>query len=250
MRFTHFPVVACGMRIALACASIAGASAGPAYAQYAEDVSASIEVATDERRRGLSWSDGDPVVRGSILIPVAAGLSLEATAVSLWGAERHGGADAVADLGAAYVRQTGGWRLRAQARYHLFPGAAGQGFGELGAGAGYLIGPASVDFHAVYAPRQSSIGGDNLALSVSAAVGVPGIPITVATWIGRSSGDARDTVAAARLRPDGSYWDYGASVDYLKGRWSAGLRYTDSSINAPGSCHTGATLIGRVGLSL
>lgn len=250
MSFTPFPMARNGVRVVLACASIAGANAGPAHAQYAQNVSASMEVATDERRRGLSWSDGDPVLRGSILIPVTPGLSLEATAVSLRGAERHRGADAVADLGATYARQAGGWRLAGEARYHLFPGAAGQGFGEFGAGAGYLIGPVSVDVHAVYAPRQSSIGGDNLALSASAAVGVPGSPITVATWIGRSSGDAQNTVRAARLRPDGSYWDYGASVDYLKGRWSAGLRYTDSSIDARASRHTGATLIGRVGLSL
>jgi Bacterial protein of unknown function (Gcw_chp) len=234
----------------LACAAFACASAAPAHAQYAESVSATVEIASDERRRGLSWSDGDPVLRGSVSAPVAAGLSLDGAIVSLWDSDRHGGADAVVDLGATYARQVGGWRLSAEGRYHLFPGASKQGYGKVGAGAGFLIGPASIDLHASYAPRQSSIGGDSLYLSASAAVGVPGTPITVSARVGRSSGDERDPVRAARLRPDGAYWDHGASVDYLKGRWFTGVRYANSSIDGPGGRHAGATLIGRVGLSL
>ncbi|EZP72524.1 putative uncharacterized protein precursor [Sphingomonas paucimobilis] len=226
------------------------ASASPALAQYAGGVSGSIEVATDERRRGLSWSEGDPVLRGSVSVPVSEGLSLDGTAVSLWGSDRHGGADAVIDLGPSYVRQLGGWRLSAEARYHLFPGASDQGYGEIGGGAGFLLGPASVDLFASYAPRQSAIGGDNLYLSASAMAGVPGTPFTVSARVGRSSGDVRDPLRAARLRPDGAYWDYGFGVDYLQGRWSAGLRYADSGIEGPGSRHAGPSLIGRLALNL
>ena len=29
---------------------------------------------------------------------------------------------------------------------------------------------------------------------------------------------------AARLRPDGTYWDHGVSIDYLKRQWFAGVR--------------------------
>ena len=226
------------------------ASASPAFAQYAAGASATIEVASDERRRGLSWSDGDPVVGGFVSAPLADGLSVEGMAVSLWGSDRHGGADAVIDLGAIYARQLGGWRLSAEGRYHLFPGVSGQAYGEVGAAAGFLIGPASVDLGAHYAPRQSSIGGDNLYLSASTAVGVPGTPITVSARVGRSSGHVRNPLQAARLRPDGTYWDHEVSVDYLKGRWFAGLRYANSSLDGPGSLHAGATLIGRVGMSL
>ena len=238
------------MRGALACATLACASAVPAHAQYADGVSATVEATTDERRRGLSWSDGDPVLRGSVSVALADGLGVDGALVSLWDSSRHGGADAVVDLGATYVRQVGGWRLSAEGRYHLFPGAAGQGYGEVGAGAGFLIGPASLGMKASYAPRQSSIGGDNLYLSASAAVGTPGTPFTLSARIGRSSGNVRDPIRAARLRPDGSYWDHGIAVDYLKGRWTAGLRYVNSSIDGPGSRHAGASLIGRVGLSL
>src|SRR3546814_5275108 len=87
------------------------------------------------------------------------------------------------------------------------------------------------------APRQSSIGGDNLYLSASAAMGLPGTPLTVSARIGRSSGDARDPARAARLRPDGTYWDYGIGVDYMKGRWFAGLRYADRKSTRLNSSH-------------
>lgn len=160
----------------------------PAAAQYASGPSATVEVASDERRRGLSWSDGDPVLRGTLSVPVAQGLSLDGAATSLWSSDRHGGANAVIDLGPSYVHQLGGWRLSLDARYHLFPGADHQGYGELGAGAGFLIGPASIDIGAQYAPRQSAIGGDNLYLSSAASFAIPGTPLTASARVGHSSG--------------------------------------------------------------
>ena len=78
--------------------------------------------------------------------------------------------------------------------------------------------------------------------------GVPGTPFTLSARIGRSSGQVSDPSRAARLRPDGAYWDYGIGVDYLKERWTAGLRFADSNIAGPGSRHAGASLFGRLAL--
>ncbi|MBZ9648441.1 hypothetical protein K9B33_12870 [Sphingobium sp. 3R8] len=227
----------------------------PAAAQMASDPTVTLEVASDERRRGLSWSDGDPVLRGTVSVPVAQGLSLDGAATTLWGSNRYGDADAVIDLGATYMRQLGGWRLSAEGRYHLFPGASGAngdgwGYGEVGAIAGFSLGPASMDLAARYAPRQSAIGGDNLYLSASSAVGIPGTPLTLSGHVGHSSGDVRDAPRATRPRPDGGYWDHGVALDWYRGRWSAGLRYANSSIDGPASRHAGASLIARVGLTL
>lgn len=208
-----------------------------------------MEAASDERRRGLSWSDGDPVLRGSVSVPIAQGLTLEGAAVSLWGSDRHGGADAVVDLGGNVTRQIGGWRLTAEGRYHLFPGASHQGYGEIGGIAGFSIGPANLDFAARYAPRQSAIGGDNLYLSAGAAVAMPGTPLTLSGHLGRSSGDVRNPVSAMRLRPHGTYWDHDVSLDWYQGRWFAGIRYANSSIDGPGARHAGATVITRAGLT-
>lgn len=190
------------------------------------------------------------MLRGSVSVPVTDGLSLDGTATTLWGSNRHGGADAVLDLGATYAKQLGGFRLTAEGRYHLFPGASNLGYGEVGGIAGFTLGPASIDLSARYAPRQSAIGGDNLYLSASSAVAIPGTPFTLSGHVGRSSGDVRDPLRAARLRPDGNYWDHGVALDWYRGRWSAGLRYADTDINAPDSAHAGITLIARLGFTL
>lgn len=237
------------MRVAWAAAFGLAVHALPAIAQD-RGLAATLEAASDERRRGLSWSEGDPVLRGTLSIPVTSGLSLDGAATTLWGSTRHGGADAAIDIGPSWSQQIGGWRLTAQGRYHLFPGASDQGYGEVGAQAGFLIGPASVDIAAHYAPRQSAIGGDNLYVSASAAVAVPGTPFTLSGHVGRSSGSVRDPFAAARLRPDGTYWDHGVALDWYRGQWFAGIRYAGSSIDGPARTHAGDRLIARVGFSL
>ena len=235
------------MRRALATGLLLASSASPAIAQYAGPISATVEIASDERRRGLSWSDGEPVVRGYVAVQATSELSFDAAATSLWSSTRHEGADAVVDLGTSYARQIGAWQLSAKGAYHLFPGSSGQGYGEVGAGAAFLIGPANIDLNASYAPKQGAIGGDNLYLSASAAAGLPGTPLTVSAHVGRSSGKVRDAANAARLRPEGSYWDHGISIEYLQPRWFAGLRYANSSIDD--ARHSGATVVARAGIS-
>ncbi len=236
-----------GIAPALACIASLGGTA-PAVAQLDTGPSVSLEPASDERRRGLSWSDGEPVVRAVATIPVTQQLAVEATAVSLWGSSRHGGAGAVVDVQASYARQLGGWRLSADATYRLFPGASGQDYVELGTAAGFLIGPATIDLFARYAPRQRAIGGDNLYVGVAPSFGIPGTPLTLSGHVGRSSGAVSDPLRVQRLRPDGQYWDHGVALDYRKGRWLAGLRYANSSIDRDAADHAGATVIGRVGI--
>ncbi len=231
----------------LACSAWLGVAA-PVFAQIGDGPSLSLEAASDERRRGLSWSDGEPVVRATLSVPVAGAVSLDATAVTLWGSDRHRGADAVVDVQARYTRQLGGWRLSADATWHLFPGAANQGYAELGAAAGFLLGPASIDVFTRYAPGQAAIGGDNLHIGTAVTVAVPGTPLTVSGHVGRSSGKVDDGLRATRLRPDGRYWDHGVAIDYRRGRWSAALRYVDSSLR-DGVGQGGATVIGSVGVT-
>lgn len=230
-------------------AMVAALHAIPVVAQDSR-MTGTLEAVSDERRRGLSWSDNDPALRASLSVPLATGLSLDGAATSLWGSSRHGGADAVLDMGATYARQVGAWRLSAEGRYHLFPGASGQGYGEVGSIAGFLLGPASIDIGARYAPRQSAIGGDNLYLSTAAAIAIPGTPLTLSGHVGRSSGKVREPLVATRLRPDGRYWDHGVALDWYRGRWFAGLRYAGSSIDGPASADSGNRLVARFGLTL
>ncbi|WP_070156602.1 TorF family putative porin [Sphingobium phenoxybenzoativorans] len=228
---------------------IVSAGASAAQAQSFDGPSFYLEAASDERRRGLSWSEGDPIVRGGLSLPVTHDLTLDTNISTLSDGKRHGDAAVVIDLRAAYARQIGAWRLAAEGSYHAFPGASGQGYGELGLTGGILLGPASLDLLAQYAPRQAAIGGDNLYLGAKLGVGIPGTPLTLSGHAGHSSGDTRNAIRAARLRPNGSYWDHGVALNYHKGLWTAGLGYANSSIDRAADRHAGATVIGRFGIA-
>lgn len=209
-----------------------------------------LEAASDERRRGLSWSDGAPVLRASASLPVGPALALDIAATSLWGGEPHGGADAAIDIGARYGMLAGAFRGQVQGSYHAFPGASGMGYGEIGGDIGYQLGPAAFDLFAHYAPDQSALGGDNLVLGSALSIGIPRTPLTLSAHLARSSGKSDDPARSRRLRPDGIYWDHGVALDYHRGRWSAGLRYADSSIAKAATPHAGPTLIARIALGL
>lgn len=205
----------------------------PATAARAQDgggVSATVEATTDHRRRGLSWSDGEAALDASVALAVAGGLRVEGRATTLRGSPRHGGADAALDASVAYTTRFGGWSLTAGATGHAFPGERGLHYGELDASLGYLIGPIEVEALASYAPDQSAIGGDNLHLAARATASLPGTPWSLSAHVGRTSGGADDPLRAARLRPAGSYTDWGLRLERVTQRYAVGVRYTGTDI--------------------
>lgn len=216
--------------IGLGAAFALGAVAAPAVAQVS--LGGSVEVATDERRRGISWSDGELAPAASISAGLPSGFDLGVRVTGTRGDPRHGGADAVADVTGGFGRDVGGGlRLDGFVTGHLFAGARGRmDYVELGAGASYALGPAEVGVDARYAPVQSAIGGDNLWLGARARVGVPATPFTLAASAGHSSGSVDDPIRAARLRPGGDYWDWSLGVDHISGPLTLGLAYTGTDI--------------------
>jgi hypothetical protein len=69
--------------------AIAGVSvlAAPALAEAAPTLTA--EAMTDERRRGLSWSDGKASLRGAVGVNVAQGFSAHGQVTALRNSVRH-----------------------------------------------------------------------------------------------------------------------------------------------------------------
>lgn len=207
--------------------------AGEAAAQELFRPTGSIEATTDHRRRGLSWSDGDPALDAIVSVPVA-GLRLDARATTTRGAIRHDGADAVFDGSASYTLPlSSGLSLTGGATGHFFAGAAGKAdYGEIDAMLGYALGPLQLDLGASYAPDQEAIGGDNLYLQARAGAGLPGTGIDISAHVGRTSGSTDDPVRAARLRPGGgSYVDWGVRVERRFGPLALGLRYSGTDID-------------------
>ena len=219
------------MKMLLALGLIAGASA--VEAQDLGRPTGSLEVTTDHRRRGISWSDGDPALDGIVSVPVA-DLRLDARATTLRGARRHGGADVVFDPSVSYSRDlASGVSLNVGATGHFFAGSAvNADYGEIDLGLGYALGPLQLDLAANYAPDQDAIGGDNLYLQARASAGIPGTGIDVAAHVGRTSGSTDDPLLAARLRPAlGSYVDWGVRVERRFGPLALGLRYSGTDVD-------------------
>jgi len=208
-----------------------------------------VELSSDQRRRGLSWSDGRPTVEASVSAPVGGLVTLGAGASALRDSARHGGADVGIDLSAHVQRDLGPWQLSGGVTGHVFAGASGLSYVEIDGRVSQSLGPARISAGASYAPAQGAIGGDNLYLSAGLDLGVPGTPLSLYGRVGRSSGRVDDAVRAMRLRPAGHYWDHAVGVEYLAGPFALGLRYTDTDIGAVAAgpyadAHVGARLAG------
>jgi len=196
----------------------------------AQAQSVSAEIATDESRRGLSWTGGRATASADLALragPVDASLRVTA----LRNAGLHGGADAVIDLGVGASRFIGPVQLSVRGAAHLFTGAAGhQDYAEAGASASYTLGPVRVNAGADYAPHQNAIGGSNLYLFAGGDVGVPATPLTLYGQFGRSSGDADGDPRANRLRPAGSYNDWRLGADHVTGPLVLSLEYVGTAL--------------------
>lgn len=238
------------MRCALA---LLGLISSPALAQDITDPPKQgprfqLEVASDERIRGLSWSDGKAAATIGARVPVAADVELSASAITLRGSARHGGADALLRLGAGWSRELGsGWRLGLGATGNVFIGAGGYNYAEVEASAAYSLGPATVRSTLSYAPEQAAIGGGNLHVALDADFGLPGTPVTLYGGIGHSSGRVTDPLRSQRLRPGGDYWDWSLGGEWVKGPAALGLKYSDTTV-ASGWNHAGARVTGYVRL--
>lgn len=242
------------MRLSLA---LLGLAAAPAFAQDMTDPPTQgprfqLEVASDERVRGLSWSEGKAAATLGARVPVVAEIELSASATTLRGSARHGGADALLKLGAGWSREVGsGWRLGLGATGYVFAGASGYNYAEVEATGAYSLGPATLRGALRYAPEQAAIGGSNLHVALDADFGLPGTPITLYGGVGHSSGSVSDPPnalgRARRLRPGGDYWDWSLGGEWIAGPAALGVKYTDTSVDA-GWRHAGSRVTGYVRL--
>lgn len=203
----------------------------PAGQAWAQAFDAGVEAASDEVRAGISWSGGRASVSADGRIDLGP-LDASVRVAALRGAARHGGADAVADVAVGRDWALGGVTLRTEVVGHLFAGASQRmDFAELVLGARYGLGPLRVAATAWYAPRQSTIGGDNLHLRVGADAGLPGLPLTVLASLGYSTGSGNDP-RGVRLRPGGDYADWKLGAEYTRWPLTFGVDYVGNSIAA------------------
>ncbi|MCX7282519.1 MAG: hypothetical protein NTX28_00455 [Novosphingobium sp.] len=242
-------------RIGLTLCGAAALAFAPQVA--AQSVDAGVEATTDEVRRGLSWSDGE--VSGSADARVSfGGFDAAVRLAMLRQSDRHGNADAVADLTLGKDWNAGAFTVRTEAIGHVFGNAdSNMNYAELGAGARYSIGPLQVGTMAWYAPKQASIGGDNLHVRATADAGLPGLPVSVFAAVGYTTGDTRDA-RSARLRPAGDYADWKVGAEYTQFPFTIGGDYVGTDIDTANTVsispfadlkHAGDRVLARVRMS-
>ncbi|WP_170233719.1 TorF family putative porin [Novosphingobium sediminis] len=198
-------------------------------AASARSLDGGIEAASDDIRAGISWSGGRASASADARFDLTV-FDASLRVAALRGAPRHAGADVLADVAVGRDWSLGAVTLRTEAIGHIFGGASRHmDFGELALGARYGLGPVRLAATAWYAPRQSTIGGDNLHLRLAADAGLPGLPITLLASAGYTTGSG-DDARTARLRPGGDYADWKIGAEYSRYPLSIGVDYVGTDI--------------------
>ncbi len=163
------------------------ALAGPVAAVTLD---ASADVVSDYRFRGVSLSDRQPVVEGSVeglAGPWFAGV--EAISASRTRSPyRPSAIDAEVDVSAGWSRSVGLLTPAAGVIAYLRPGGGEAANGEVFASLAGALGPATLTVGGNYAPGQAAAHGGNLYLFTRAAAGIPGTPLTLRAAVGREAG--------------------------------------------------------------
>ncbi|SMF64016.1 TorF family putative porin [Allosphingosinicella indica] len=192
----------------------------PVMPAYAADVSAEAKIVSDYRFRGISRSDGDPSVQGSLTIGASSGFYAGAFGASLSDDPRYGNAEI--DVYAGYATDiASGTRIDAGVNYYAFPDspalAGPTDYVETYARLSHQLGPVRATAGAAWAPSQDAIGGeDSLYLSAALDAGIPLTPWSLKGHVGRARG-ALD------------YTDWSLGVDYALGPIRLGAAYVDTS---------------------
>ena len=228
------------LQLAGAIGAVTCGLATPAFAQSGR--SATLEVMSEEERRGLSWSEGRAALGGDVRVPVGR-FDASARVVTTRDSVRHDGADAVVDLVVGTDWDLGAIQLRTDAIGHVFAGSRTKtDYVEAGVSASYGYGPLYATLGVIGAPSQGAIGGSNLYLYANANAGIPGTPLTVLAELGHSSGSVRDTVRdtvrAGRLRPGGSYSNWRLGLEHRRDRLTVGVDYIGTDIAGTGDAGT------------
>jgi len=211
----------------LALAALAATSfAAPALAQEEEpaggdgglDITGTLTGVSDYRFRGVSASDRDPAIQGSVDVTWH-GFYVGAWASSI---ARTDGTNVELDLYAGYAGSAGPVDYEIGAIAYLYPGGHGNAnIYEGTASLSYSLGPATAKLTANYAPDQENLAGDNLYLNAELRGGIPTTPVTLFASVGRERGSFY-----------GRKWDWTLGAEFTRGPFTASLAYVDTNLDS------------------
>ena len=239
----------------LAAAALFCLAAVPAAAQDTAPpkpvtVSGSVALVSDYRFRGVSQSDKEAALQGSITVTHESGLYGGFWASNLAGWGTFGGANLELDLYGGYKLPVAGGTLDVGLTWYMYPGGADlTDFAEPYAKLSGTIGPVNLLAGVAYAPKQRALGNfsatpqsagqseDNLYLWGDASAGIPGLPVTAKAHIGYSDGNPGLGPNGTSVAPTGSYWDWMLGADYVIGPVTLGAAYVDTDISRAESAY-------------
>ena len=226
-------------KIMLGALALAGAT--PALAQEATEpapdwtTTASIGVTSDYRFRGLTQTNEDIAVQGSINLNHSSGFY-----VGTWGSTiddhtslpGYGGTEL--DLYAGYTKTfEGGVGIDAGMLYYFYPGAPSTNktdFFEPYASVFYTIGPVTAKVGANYAwsGQDGLAGNDSLYLRGDVTAAIPNTPFSLVGHIGHTDGQL------GVLAPSSKYLDWSVGLEAVYSKFKLGVQYVDTDITSGG----------------
>ncbi|MEH3158589.1 MAG: TorF family putative porin [Sphingomonas taxi] len=245
MKFTYHAALLAATTLSFALPALAQEVAKPSVPQDTPEpqaaptkpitVSGSVAVLTDYRLRGVSQSDRNPAVQGSMTIAHENGFYVGTFASNLAGWGTFGGSNLELDAIGGYKRTVGSTTVDVGLTWYMYPGGADKtDYAEAFAKLSGTAGPATLLAGVAYAPKQEALGRwyrngaeaaagtysdpgdkeDNLYLWGDGAVALPNTPITAKAHIGWSKGNSGLGPNATSAAPTGEYWDWQLGADY------------------------------------
>lgn len=229
-------------------------SAAPAGSAKPFTVTGSVAVQTDYRLRGVSQSDRNPAVQGSLTIAHRSGFYVGTFASNLAGWGTFGGSNLELDAIGGFRHSFGTATVDAGLTWYMYPGGADKtDYAELFGKLSGTAGPATLLAGVAYAPSQQALGkwydngaqaaagtyahpgakSDNVYLWGDGAYAIKGTPLTAKAHIGYSHGNSGLGPNATSAAPTGSYWDWQLGADYaIKGTpLTLNLSWIDTDIS-------------------
>ena len=222
------------MRVSRIAASALALAAAPAAAiplpGTGLELGGEAVLMSDYRFRGISRSDEDPALQGTLTIWHHSGLYAGARGTTLNGLDTFRLRDpAFQDLGdvevdfyAGYGTEVGpGLTLDGGLMYYAFVGGEGEtDYFEPYASLSYLLGPVEATVGAKYAWDQAAIGNEDMLYTFGQVdAGIPFTPLRLRAEAGRQDWGVY-----------GSYWNWSFGGRYALGPAELGLRYVDTDL--------------------
>jgi uncharacterized protein (TIGR02001 family) len=220
-----------GSALALTFAAPAFAEDAPAEPPPAFTVNGTATVVTDYRFRGLSQTDKDFALQGSVTVTHQSGVYL-----SVWGSSIDdyvaAGGDQELDLIAGFKKTFGGTTVDVGALYYYYPGSSkiianyNSDFIEPYLALSHTLGPVTAKVTANYAPKQRALAfanpkDDSLYTALDLTGSAQGFGL---------SGHLGHYWTKSFLSAGRKYTDWGVGVSYTWKALTVGVNYVDTNL--------------------